>query len=131
MYILYSRDAGISSMGNLREDRSVWPDELYEEQRESLLKVLKSCGESRENPAIVQVRGFASAGLAESAVKENLEYAYKKVGTDDEKFSKAFNLYIAEKRAENLVTKIKEMIGDKKKHRHIFMQMEKLPGNGD
>jgi hypothetical protein len=66
------------------------------------------------------VRGFASAGLAKSAVKENLEYAYKKVGNDDENFSKAFNLYIAEKRAENLVTKIKEMIGDKKKHRHIF-----------
>jgi hypothetical protein len=111
MYILYLCEAGQKSLKNDRGDCATWPDELYEEQLTSLMNALISCGGSEKNPVKIQVRGFASAGLSEHFKDVKLNDVYKRVdGSDDiERHGKAFNLYVAEQRAENLVTKIQEI----------------------
>lgn len=130
VYILYSESAGLKSMGNDykhpslchrdNNDLSVCPDKLYDDLLERLMGALISCSESA-NPTEVEVRGFASAGLAtdfdpgklKDKYKIELEENYKRVGNEDDdkiKYGKAFNLYIAERRAENLVTKLEEIV---------------------
>ena len=81
------------------------------------------------------MRGFASAGLTDKlndAHKEKLKEPLNRVENeeDDEiKYGKAFNLYIAEKRAENLVNRIRSIVGDNPKLRiysHKWKDYQKM-----
>ena len=160
VYVLYSEGAGHEAMDvdyadcKVCEDRkncedlevpSVCPDRLYDGLLKGLSKALISCGGSDKGPTKVEVRGFASSSLAKdpdklnSTYKENLKDACERVGMDDcddcndtLKCGEAFNLYIAEKRAENLVKKIEEIIGKNNPNIHIsspkwkdYKEMEK------
>lgn len=129
VYILYSEDAGHESMrdyGDDCKDPSVCPHQIYDDLLNRLSEAWISCGESKENPTVVEVRGFASAGLTKDIDPDKLQDEYKRVENEDDdiiKRGKAFNLYIAEKRAKNLVTEIKRIVENNlelRKYAHKF-----------
>jgi hypothetical protein len=114
-YILFDKNANKISFENEESDYSVHPDpSIYNEQIKNLIDALISCGDEKDNPVVIQIRGFASSNKWESADNEHPKLAEIMETTDIDNPGDAFNFYIANKRAKNVKSLVEKHIGDRK-----------------
>ena len=131
-YVLFDKNANKNSLNNSEKDYSVHPDpNIYDEQIKNLVEALISCGDEKDNPVVIQIRGFASSNKWKSSEDEQPELSKIMEKTSIDNPGDAFNFWIANKRAENVKSLVEKQIGDRKNIKIIDFKWETFKNMND